>query len=287
MNHPAPPRFRPFSFRRLLLGAAVCLSAPAADAQTLLSHYTLDGDGTDGGSVGVNGALSGGAAYGAGGSGVGNFDRALSTADGTNDFFVATTANNAAFGLNAITIALWVNIDEGASTDRLVSSVNASTGFDFYIQNYTVGGGGGSVDSFNLAFGFNSTSGAVQSASEKYVSDKWLFLAVTYDATSGDVLFYSGDEGNGVALNTSSSKAGSISASTSNLEIGGTPATGADRSPVALFNDVRVYDGALTLSQLEAIRTTAIIPEPSQYALLFGMLSVGMIGMARTRRRSA
>jgi hypothetical protein len=56
---------------------------------------------------------------------------------------------------------------------------------------------------------------------------------------------------------------------------------------VALFNDVRVYDGALTLSQLEAIRTTAIIPEPSQYALLFGMLSVGMIGMARTRRRSA
>lgn len=283
------PSFRS-SYRRIALVAAVGLSAVGLHAQTLLSHYTLDGAGTDSGTVGVNGTLTNQAVYGASGSGVGTFDKALSTADGTNDFFSAATGGNAAFGLSAITIALWVNIDSANLTeiDRLVSNITGSSGFDFTISKVTVAGGAGGADLFEFSFGFNSTGARVTSADAQYVSDKWLFLAVTYDSgnATNNVNFYSGSEAAGVLLNDTltSATSGSIAASSSALEIGGTPASTGDRSPAALFNDVRVYSGALSLSQLEAIRVT-VIPEPSQYALLFGVLSLGAIAARRNGRR--
>ncbi|MDF3055932.1 MAG: anchor protein [Rariglobus sp.] len=256
------------------LTAAVLLGvvAPAADGQTLLSRYTLDGNGTDSGTVGITGAPVGTAAYGASGSGVGPFDKAFSTGDGTNDYFSAPTGGNAAFGVSAITIALWVNVDSMAASDRLVSNLAGSTGFDFYLQSPGAG-------AYNLAFGFNSSSGAVQSSSTKYVTDQWLFLAVTYDSATSTVSFYSGNLASGVGLNSTATKSGSIAASSGALEIGGTPATTSDRSPVALFNDVRIYSGALSLSELEAIRTAAVIPEPSHYATIFGLLSLGALAM--------
>src|SRR5690606_12093869 len=81
----------------LALAAGLGLFALGANAQTtLLSHYTLDGDGTDGGSIGADGTLANQAAYVSGG--VGKFSKALSTADGTDDYFTAATGNNTAFG---------------------------------------------------------------------------------------------------------------------------------------------------------------------------------------------
>jgi hypothetical protein len=276
------------SVRCVTLSVVIGLMGATLQAQTLTSHYTLDGNGTDSGSVAVDGTLFGSAAFGSSGSGVGIFDKALSTADGTNDYFTAATGGKTEFGVSAITIALWVNIDSGANNDRLVSNLTTTSGFDFSINNYSANGGGAGVDSYNLAFGFNSTSGAVQSSSAKYVTDKWLFLAVTYDSSilSGDnVSFYSGDLTTGVSLNSTSAKSGSIAASASALEIGGTPATGTDRSPAALFNDVRIYNDVLTDVQLESLRAGALIPEPSQYALIFGLMSVGAITMRHNRRR--
>lgn len=273
------------SYRRLLMSAAACLCAAGLNAQSLISHYTLDGDGTDSGSLGFDGAPSGSAAYGASGSGVGIFDKALSTADGTNDFFAAPVSGTSPFALNAITISLWVNIDSAASTDRLISNITASSGFDLFIANYSAGTGAGGADGFRLTFGINGTGGGngVSSDDAQYVTDKWLFIAVTYDGAN--VNFYSGSEATSLILNDTVAKTGSIASSSSALEIGGTPVTGNDRSPTALFNDVRIYDGALTLAQLEALRADVVaVPEPSQYALLFGAASLGFIALRRHRR---
>lgn len=278
------------SSRRLLAGAVACLFAASLDAQTLLSHYTLDGNGTDTGTVGVNGTPTGSAAYGASGSGVGIFDQALSSPGGTNDYFTAATADNAAFALDAITIALWVKIDSTTSSqiDRLVSNVTGSSGFDFTISKTTAGAGAGGADLFEFSFGFNGPSTRVTSADSQYVSDKWLFLAVTYDSANAadNVKFYSGSETTNVLLNDTltSFTTGSIAISSSALEIGGTPASTGDRSPTALFNDVRIYSGALTLSELETLRADVVpVPEPSQYALLFGAASLGAIALRRRR----
>ncbi len=276
MNTPSFQSFR----RSLMMVAAVGLLAAASHAQTPLLHYTLDGNGNDSGSLNIDGVTQNQAFFTQTGAGVGRFSEALSTDNGTNDYFVAGTGGNAALGLDAITIALWVNIDGGASTDRLVSNISTSAGFDFYIQNYTTGTDG--VGKYNLAFGFNSTSGAVQSASTNYVTDKWLFLAVTYNSTTETVSFYSGDLSSATGLNSTASKTGSIAASALDLEIGGTPVTTADRSPIALFNDVRIYSGALTLTEIEAIRVTAI-PEPSSYGFILGAASLGCIALRRRR----
>ncbi|CAM2801027.1 LamG domain-containing protein [Rariglobus hedericola] len=268
---------------RALFIFTVGLLANSAGAQTLLSHYKLDGNGTDFGTLAVNGTTSGAAAFTNTGAGVGVFDKALRVGTGATDHFVAPTANNSAYALSAITIALWVNVDTASMNDRLVSTLTGTNGFDLYMGGYTVGGGSGGADLFNLTFVVNGTSGGVSSTSATYVSDKWLFLAVTYSANTA--LFYSGDLTTAASLKSTLSYAGgSIVASSADLEIGGTPATTNDRTPTALFNDVRIYSGALTALQLEAVRASTI-PEPSQTALASGLLAFAFLIIQARRRR--
>lgn len=267
-----------YSVRSLALAATLGLSAVVSHAQTLLSHYTLDGTVEDSGSLGVGGVLNNSATFTASGGGVGIFDKAFSTGDGVNRYFSAATGGNAAFGLDAMTITLWVNVSSGAGNDRLVSNITKSSGFDLFLSSVN-------ASSYRLTFGINGTSGGnTVSSTTSLDIGKWVFVAVTYDSVN--VRFYSGDEETAAALNTTVSKeVGSIIASLSNLEIGGTPATGEDRTPVALFNDVRIYDGALSLSELEAIRGTAVIPEPSNYAAMLGVFSMGLLAMRGMRSR--
>lgn len=284
------PRLRLPRGRLLLPALALSALSPVCglQAQTLLSHYTLDGTTADAGSVNASGTLNGSATFGTTGSGVGGFDQALVTGQaGAGNYFSANTANNAAFGLGAITIALWVNITSGATNDRFVSNVTSSSGFDFFMTSYSAGTGAGGADTFRPLFTVNTPNGGVVSTSAKYITGKWLFLAVTYTSATGAVNFYSGDETEAVTLNTTASLSGSpsISASSSPLEIGGTPFTGSDRSPDARFNDVRIYNGVLSEVQLESLRAGVLaVPEPATGAFLAGVLTLGF-GIAARRRR--
>ncbi|WP_269522247.1 LamG domain-containing protein [Coraliomargarita parva] len=255
--------------------------ALSSEAQTLISHYTLDGTVADSGSLGIDGALLNDAGFTAGGAG--SFSQALSTDSvGSQNFFRADTSDNSAFGLDAITIAMWVNISSFNDTDRLLSNVTSSTGFDFYLTN-----SGTSSGDYRLVFNFNSTSGAVYSSDDAALqTTEWVFVAVTYDSSivSGDnVFFYVGNESTSLALTSGAQKSGSIVTSTADLEIGGTPATGNDRTPVSLFNDVRIYDGALSLSELEGLRV-AVIPEPSTYAMGLGLIGLLFVFARRQRK---
>lgn len=166
-----------------------------------------------------------------------------------------------------------------------MSNVTNSSGFDFFMTSYSAGSGAGGADTFRPLFTVNTPSGGVASNSAKYITGKWLFLAVTYTSATGAVNFYSGDETEAVALNTTASLSGSptISVSSSSLEIGGTPVTSSDRSPNARFNDVRIYNGVLSEAQLEGLRAGAI-PEPATGALLAGVLTLG-VGLTAHRRR--
>lgn len=265
---------------RLAAGFAAVGFSATLGAQTLLSHYTLDGNGDDSGSLGIDGQLINDASYVSGG--VGTFSEALSTSDGTQDFFRADTSDNPAYGLDAITISLWVNVSAYNGDDRLVSNLTSSNGFDLYLKGDNLTDG-----DYRLAFGFNSTSGAEQSADNAgYQLNEWVFLAVTYDSTdvsSGEnISFYLGNESNAVSLTDTGNKTGSIVASVADLEVGGTPATSGDRTPSALFNDVRIYNGVLNQTELESIRATAI-PEPGHYAMALGALALGALTLRRRR----
>ncbi|HBR94476.1 MAG TPA: hypothetical protein DEA90_09960 [Opitutae bacterium] len=260
--------------------AACAILTSVSNAQTLISHYTLDGTVADSGSLGIDGALINSASFVSGG--VGSFNQALSTDSvGSQNFFRADTSDNPAYGMNAITISMWVNLSSYNDGDRLVSNVTSANGFDLYLKSDVLSAG-----DYRLAFNFNSTSGAVQSADNvAYQTSEWVFLAVTYDSSivSGDnVFFYVGDETSTIVMNDSAAKTGSINVGTADFEIGGTPATTGDRTPVALYNDVRIYNGALDLASLEAIRTAAI-PEPAHFSILIGGF---LLGLAVLKRRN-
>lgn len=273
-----------YSFRFLPLSiftkAAVLLTlaATGSQGQTLLSHYTMDNSLEDSGTLEIDGELINSASFQAGGAGT--FDYALSTADGTQDFFRADTSNNAAFALNAITISMWVNVSAFGDSDRLISNIGGSaSGFEMNLKTGALTDG-----DYRISFGFNSTSGAVQSSDNVgYQLDEWVFLAVTYDSSIGtgdNVSFYLGSETDSVVMNDSDAKSGAIVASSSDLEIGGTPATSSDRTPTALFNDVRIYNGVLDIAALESIRASAI-PEPAHTGVFVGALLMGLVVIRR------
>lgn len=273
-----------YSFRFLPLSiftkAAVLLTlaATGSQGQTLLSHYTMDNSLEDSGTLEIDGELINSASFQAGGAGT--FDYALSTADGTQDFFRADTSNNAAFALNAITISMWVNVSAFGDSDRLISNIGGSaSGFEMNLKTGALTDG-----DYRISFGFNSTSGAVQSSDNVgYQLDEWVFLAVTYDSSIGtgdNVSFYLGSETDSVVMNDSDAKSGAIVASSSDLEIGGTPATSSDRTPTALFNDVRIYNGVLDTAALESIRASAI-PEPAHTGVFVGALLMGLVVIRR------
>lgn len=276
-----------FSFGRpLAMAAALSLTAVVASAQTPLSHYTLNGNGNDLGSLDKDGAPNGAGAATYVNEAIGKFSQSLSVGSGTQDYFVAPTGG--AYGaLNALTITLWVNIASAQNDDRLVSNLTKSnTGFDFSLKGYK-SGDSGDPDTFRVAFNYNGTSNARESTSSTYVTGEWLFLAVTFDGASRTALFYGGNESSFDFIDSGvldAAKGSSIASSTAGLEIGGTPASDADRTPNALFNDVRIYGEVLSQSQLNDIRLAAI-PEPSTYAMIFGVLALGFVVVRKRLRR--
>ncbi len=188
-------------------------------------------------------------------SGTGN---ALNVTPGgafTNYAYAFTGTNKLNVALSNLTLTTWINL-QGSITngDRIMGNVNGTapaSGFDFAFNSSA------SPTIAALTFRKNSTGGGSPATATVNLTNQWVFLSVVYNGTN--VTYYTGTVASAVAqLGTSVALTGSINTSTNNFQIGATPASAADRTPPAWFDDVRVYDTALTSSDLETIRQTVI-----------------------------
>ena len=173
----------------------------------------------------------------------------------SNYVYAVTGTNKLNVVLTNLTLTTWINL-QGMITngDRIMGNINGTapgSGFDFAF-NSTV-----APTAAILTFRKNSTGGGSPATATVNLTNKWVFLAVVYNGAN--VSYYTGTVASAVAqLGTSVVLTGNINASTNNFQVGATPATAADRTPPAWFDDVRVYDTALTSAQLEAIRQTVL-----------------------------
>ena len=172
----------------------------------------------------------------------------------TNYAYAFTGTNKLNVALANLTLTTWINLQGNITNgDRIMGNINGTptSGFEFAF-NSTV-----APTAAILTFRKNGTAGGFPATATVNLTNKWVFLSVVYNGAN--VTYYTGTVASAVAqLGTSVAVTGSINASTNNFQIGATPASTADRTPPAWFDDVRVYDTALTSGQLETIRQTVL-----------------------------
>lgn len=264
---------------RLLTGAALALVFTAADlpGQTLSALWQFNANGAsqvDSSSNGNTATAAGNAAWvfdGTRNSGAFSFD-------GANDFLQA--ANSVSLALTGnMTIAAWINVGPtigGNSNWRgIVSMGAASSGVPGSYQFWFNQG--------NLIPAFGRGNGVAQSfafGSVVPTENVWEHWAVTMSGNT--VSFYR----DGVLTQT-----GTVS--TSIADAGG-PLYIGNRQDLQLdflgrMDDVAIFDGALSVGQINAIRSgdfsafgVAAVPEPGTVAA--GALALGLLGGAARRR---
>ncbi len=132
-----------------------------------------------------------------------------------------------------------------------------------------------------------------QSVDIEGFAQQWLFVATTFDASSGDLVFYTGTE------DVAASQLGDVFAGLAPFKIEPTngifyvgkteAAPGANTSLEGFIDDVRIYGSALDLAALDAVRLEnlpaplggATIPEPTSLAIA----AVAILGCGTAIRR--
>ena len=294
--------------RALYSLSATCLVALASSAQAQTPIYAVNGiSGTGGGTAGVSvtpstapagsSALtliagSPNFAFGTGVNGAPGQSIANSGTYGvaTSGVLGGTVANLG--NLTQFTLTMWINpsaspagnntrlldISSGtpsaASADggELFFGINSGGGLQFYVNNVNPNSVGTDISTATV---FNSGQAQINT---------WYFLAVTYDSVAGNYLLYSGNStASSVAQAYAFSNVGSFTgenfAATSSIFLGNRP--NGQRAFAGLMDDVAIYNGALSLSDLQTLHDTQLTPEPGTAALL-GLGGV-MFGLIRRR----
>ncbi len=207
---------------------------------TLIGHWTFDdGTATDISGNGNNGVVNG-AILAAGKVGVGSLNF-----DGTDDYVDLGTLDP---GGSAVTLAAWVNSDDlancGASDCRIVSKATGVQDQDHNIMLSTIDSGGGVKLRFRLKAG-GVTSTLLSSVN--LADGQWTHVAGTYDGSNMRV-YVNGAEVGSVA------KTGAVDSNPAvPFWIGGNPDSPTSRPWNGKIDDVRIYDGALTLAEIRAL----------------------------------
>jgi hypothetical protein len=190
-------------------------------------------------------------------------------------FFERIELGNVSPGASAFTIALWFNWSgtfvntNAATTAEIISSNNGQ------VNRWDVGivrvSGVPTLRVFNDGTAWSASSTTAQNVLSNVAANQWYHLALIRDGSGTFKIYidglsvFSGTNNNPFSQDT-----------TKGVWLGRRPSFG-DTGFKGNFDDVRVYDGALTEQQL-----LSIIPEPSTVALLLGM---GVLWAAVLKRR--
>lgn len=249
--------------------AANLYGANQTGVSGLAGDYAFDNTGSTrmGGSGAVNGPNAG---YG----GVARVTNGGNLVNGSTSFTVQGWYNasvapaNFARLIQIGTFGVWFQTDGGNTTLRVSARINDPT----------------------------STAQLVESdAAFMRQADTWTFFAFTYDGATGAANLYGGTDSTSVSLLVSTTISAGFLATNNNqaISIGNSTDNDTQRPFDGYLDNFRVWGessgsaGALSLAQLEAVRladtTNTAIPEPSSFAILAGL---GTLGFALARRRS-
>lgn len=300
MNILSTKHFQPKTFLTLA-GFALLFAAPASvRAQTLLAGWTFNNQSSQAASLTADlGTLAGTATFatGAGGSGATytmNGDGTVTL--GSGEFLTATSINSTSFSSLTSNVTIWASFTVlgSPSTNNngafigLLNAAPAMAGTTFY---------GTSLGSFGYEIlNSNSSSTAPTVRSVGVLSSGTVIApgstyntvsvgtqtsgAIVFNATGGTGFTYF-DYVNGTVNSRSSTSATPALNSFTSLSVGRLNAGTLNYTTGLVLNEIRVYEGSLTVAQLNAI---APVPEPSIPGLLAGGV---VLTMLRSRRRAA
>lgn len=247
-------------FATLLCFAAACFS-PLQASGDLVMHLSGDGDSLDqsgNGHHGQNGNLNGPTFTG------GVLGQAFSF-DSADEFL--TVDANAALEPTNISVAFWVKTQASGGIKLLVDSSHGGTNGNFgWAIQMTSGGQVG------IAYGNGGGFPALDSTTN-LADDQFHHFAATLDGTNMRTYV------DGV-LETTASYSGTPMGTGEQIRIGRHHSLGRQFS--GLMDDIRVYNHALTSSEVQAL---AAVPEPTSCLVLaFGAVTLAMRRRRNTRR---
>ncbi len=243
---------------------------------SLLVHYTFDEPSGPAINHGTLGASADGSFNGAA-------TRSSNTPNGqgyslnTNggapgDYVTAGTPPEVAAIGNQFTLVAWINLQADPSDgDGIISIGSHGSGFSWQIEKASTG----NISAKEFRMDIHANYGGSLYSNDITVGDidKWLFVAVTYKwnpwpTSRLDVVHYLGDLDTPVAEwgTGTHSSLGGVRSSNTDLRVGATTRQTYWDGPDAFIDDVRIYNEALTLEQIEAIRLS-VVPEPTSMAL--------------------
>ena len=245
----------------LVLFAAFGLSATSArSATSLIHHWALDGNATD--SAGThNGTAQGDASFTTGSSG--KFGEAV-VLDGTGDS-ISTGASS--LPATDFTMTAWVNPNSTTSFNYVIGTQNSGNGGAFL----RIDDGVAFVNLLPPAASKRASGGTIPIS-------VWSHIAVTVSSTAGLEIFVNG-------TSVATDPAGTGHTTFSNFTIGARPDIPANNGFNGLIDDVAIFDGVLTSTELSNVISSGAanfsIPEPSALALI---ASLALLQLRRRRR---
>jgi hypothetical protein len=208
------------------------LTTSAADAASLLHHWKLDGDATDSGTTGGHdGTEQGDASYTTGGGG--KFGEAVSLDGDGDSIFV----NQSSLPATDFTLTAWV-FRESAGIQMYVAGTQESGNVGTFLR------AGFDTATDDRAFvNLLPPGNAKRVAGGAIPLNTWTHLAVTVSSTAGLEIFV-----NGSSVGTD--PAGTGHTTHNNFRIGAPPDVGDTFEFDGLLDDVAIFDGVLSSTQL-------------------------------------
>jgi len=198
--------------------------------------------------------------------------------------------------LNTFTLTMWVNsstaslnnyrlleISPGAPPTtgtadgtKLFFGLNSNGGLQTYVN-----GVNGNTTATDIATPATWNNGGTLGA---MAANNWYFVAVTYDTVGGNSLLYSGDLNDAATLAyTYNNLAGGALDLSSATSINLLDRFSGGRNFPGAIDDVNIYSGALTASQVDAVQASemAATPEPATQSLLAMGSLAGILALRR------